>query len=87
MRFANRKYKMELMKQGHLLKGTGVYINDHLTKKNADIAWQARMLKKAKNIQATWIRNCKIMIKLNGTPEEAKVMEIKDIKELDKYRE
>lgn len=87
MRFANRKYKMELMKQGYLLKGTGVYINDHLTKKNADIAWQARMLKKAKKIQATWIRNCKIMIKLNGTPEESKVMEIKDIKELDKYRE
>lgn len=78
---------MELMKQGHLLKGTGVNINDHLTKKNADIAWQSRMLKKAKKIQATWIRNCKIMIKLNGTPEEAKVMEIKDIKELDKYRE
>lgn len=25
MRFANRKYKMELMKQGYLLKGTGVY--------------------------------------------------------------
>ena len=87
MRFANRKYKDLLLKQGKKLKGTDVYINEHLTKKNGDIAKQARFLRKQKKIQSTWTRNCKVMIKLNGdTPEVAKVLTVRDIKELDTYK-
>ncbi len=33
IRFANRKHKMELVKQGRKLKGSDVYLNEHLTKK------------------------------------------------------
>lgn len=36
MRFVNRKNKMALLKQGRKLKGTYVFMNDHLTRKNAD---------------------------------------------------
>ena len=32
-----------------------------------------------------WTMNCKVFIKLNGTPEEAKVLVVRDITELDKY--
>lgn len=85
LRFANRKYKNELLKQGRLLKGTNVYINEHLTRRNGEIARKARYLKKQKKIQGTWVRNGKIYIKTNGTPEEAKVMVIKQINELDRY--
>lgn len=37
MRFVSRKHKAALLKQGSKLRGTNVYINEHLTKQNADI--------------------------------------------------
>ena len=87
MRFANRRNKELLLKEGKKLKGTDVYINEHLTKKNADIAREARSLKKNKKIQGTWTRSCKVLIKLNGeTAEEAKIIVVRDAKELDKYK-
>lgn len=85
LRFTNRKNKIELMKQGKKLKGTNIYLNDHLTKKNADIAKKARFLRKQSKIQNTWVMNCKIYIKLNGPPELAKVLVVRDIDELNKY--
>ncbi|XP_061752577.1 gap junction alpha-3 protein-like isoform X3 [Nerophis ophidion] len=72
--------------QGRKPKGTGVYINEYLTKKNADIARQARILRKENKIQATWTQNCKIMIRLNGKYEEAKVVTIQERRDLDQYR-
>lgn len=86
VRFVNRKQKMDVLKQGKKLKGTNVYINEHLTKKNSEVARQARILKKQKRIQATWTSNCKIFIKLNGAPEEAKVLWIRNLHDLDKYQ-
>lgn len=72
VRLANRKHIIELLKLTKKLKGTGVFVNEHLTKRNSEIACQARTLKKEKWIQDTWTRNSKVMIKLNGTPEQAK---------------
>ncbi|KAJ8361731.1 hypothetical protein AAFF_G00429450 [Aldrovandia affinis] len=71
---------------GRKLKGTQIYLNEHLTKRNADIARTARFLTKQKKIQSTWTANCKVFIKLNGALEVAKVLLIRDIEELDKYR-
>lgn len=85
VRFVNRKHKTELLRQAKKLKGSGVYLNEHLTKKNADIARRARSLRTQNKIQATWTRNCNVMIPLNGTPEEAKVHIIRELKELDQY--
>ena len=50
---------------GRKLKGTGIYVNEHLTKRNADLARAARELRKAGKIQSTWTRDCKVFIK-NG---------------------
>ena len=86
LRFTNRKNKIQLMKLWRKLEGTNVYLNEHLTKKNATIARQLRILRRAGKIQSTWTQNCKIFIKLNGTPEEAKTYVIKDLAELDKYQ-
>ncbi len=36
-RFANRKHKPESLKQGRQSKGTDVYLNKHLTKKNVPV--------------------------------------------------
>ncbi|KAJ8358176.1 hypothetical protein AAFF_G00028040 [Aldrovandia affinis] len=83
MRFVNRKHKTALLKQGRKLKGSNVYLNEHLTKRNADIARKARYMKKQRKIQTTWTTNCKVFIKLNGTPEEAKVLVIRNIEDPD----
>ena len=40
IRFVNRKRKTEILKQGKKLKGTNVYLNEHLTKRNGQIARQ-----------------------------------------------
>lgn len=72
IRFVNRKHKAELLRQAKTLKGTGVYINEHQTKKNAEIERPARNLRK----QATWTRDGKVKIRLNVTPEEAKVVDL-----------
>ncbi|KAL7374961.1 hypothetical protein ABVT39_009825 [Epinephelus coioides] len=86
LRFANRKHKIALLKHGRKLKGTDVFINEHLAKHNADIATRACQLKKQRKIQNTWTSNCKVFIKLNGAPEEAKVICIRNIMDLDKFQ-
>lgn len=84
--FLGRKHKVDLLRQGKKLKGSGVFINENLTKKNADIARKARQLKKSGKIQHTWTANCRIYIKTNGsTPEETKTMQIRSVEELEKY--
>ncbi|ROL41279.1 hypothetical protein DPX16_5388 [Anabarilius grahami] len=86
IRFKNRENKTALLRQGKKLKGSDVYVNEHLTKKNADIAKRARFLRKQKKIQSTWTSNCKVYIKLKGAPEEARVLIVRCIEELDKYQ-
>lgn len=87
VRFVNRKDKAGLLQQGYKLKGTGVFVNEHLTRKNGNIAYAARQLKKAKKIKATWTRNCKVFIRTNGaTPEEERAVMVKEINELDLYK-
>lgn len=83
VRFWNRKHKIELLKQSKKLKGSEVYLNEHLTPKNAEIARHARTLKKQNKIKATWTRNCKVIIQPN---DGTKVVIIKELKDLDKYR-
>lgn len=83
VRFTNRKSKMELLRQGKKLKGTDVYINEHLSKTNADLARRARFLKKDRKIQATWTSNCRVYVKTNGGPEEAKVICIRSLEQLE----
>lgn len=34
----------------------------------------------------TWTSNCKVFIQLNGTPEQDKVLVLRNIEELDKYQ-
>ena len=63
-----------------------MYVNKHLTKKNADIARRAHFLRKQNKIQSTWTANCKVFIKLNGSPEQTKVLVIRESAELDRFQ-
>lgn len=87
MRFVNRKFKTEMLSQGRKLRGTAVYINEHLTQKMAQIAREARILRKNGKVKATWTRNCKVFIQLNGSnPEQAKVIMVRELKDLEQYK-
>ena len=85
VRFTNRKNKINLLKQGRKLKGTNVYINEHLTKKNGEIAKKARALKKNDKIQSTWTAGCKVFIKPIGAAESSHGLCISGIEQLKRY--
>ena len=63
IRFVNRKKKNDILKKCKNLRGTKVFINEHLTKRNEELAYLARKLKKEGKISSIWTRNCKIYIK------------------------
>ena len=64
LRFTSRKEKTNLLKQGRKLRDTGVYMNEHLTHRNATLAKHARFLRGEKKIKDTWIRNCAVLIRM-----------------------
>lgn len=79
------KRKIDILRQTRKLKDTGVYINEHLTKKNGEIARASRILKKKSKIQTTWTRNGKVYIKPNGSEQNKSIL-IKNLGELDQYK-
>lgn len=60
-----------MLKQSRNLKGTGLYINEHLIKKNAEIAGNASMLGKKTRFKTHGQGMGECL--LNGPPEQAKV--------------
>ena len=75
MTVTNRKTKIRLLQNAYRLKGSSTYINEHLTRKNAEIARYARDLSKQKRIMKTWTRNRKVFVKLKGETKMIKEME------------
>lgn len=70
VQFVSQKHKIALLQQTRKLKGTGVYLNEHLTKKNAEIAKWSRILRKQNKIQATWTRNGKVYMLCYRKPQQ-----------------
>ena len=71
VRFVSRRSKTAVMRNARRLKGTKIYVNEHLTTKNATLAKTARKLQKESKIAFTWVRNCKVFVKALGSPETA----------------
>lgn len=82
VRFVSRKCKNNVISQSRNLKGSGVYLNDHLTTKNAGLAKDARDLRRGEEIMDTWVRNCKIFVK----EKSGKVTCVKSKEDLDAVR-
>ena len=73
-----------MIKMQKKLKGTNVYINEHLTKYNSDLAHKVRKYKKMGLITSTRTHNCAVMIKTRAaTPNDSKYIKIND--EIDFY--
>ena len=65
IRFASRKARSLVLSARKHTRGTGIFINEHLTKEVSDLFASTRQLVKTKKIQSTWSFNCKLFIKLN----------------------
>ena len=83
LKLKDRKSKIAIVQQGKKLKGSHIYLNDHLIKANNDVARKARELRKADKIAHTWTKDCKIFIKLKEP--QNKVIMIKRLEELEAY--
>ena len=55
--------KTEIMRKRKMLKGSAVFLNDHLTQKNNELFAEARWLKKEWKIVGTWTMNGNIFVK------------------------
>ena len=75
VKLMNRRIKSRIMEGRSKLKNkpykrqdgttSAVYIADDLTKRRANLAFQARKMKNKKRIQDTWVTNCKVLVKDN----------------------
>ena len=68
----NNAVKRDVMMGRKKLKGTRIYVNEQLTKKNAALFKKARDLKKQAKIDSTWTYNGKVFLKKSqsGSPKE-----------------
>ena len=76
IRFTNRKDKVNLLKQGKNLQGTNVFVNEHLTSRNARMAKHARDLRKRQKLKDTWIRSGTVFIRMKDE-DGGKVSKVK----------
>ena len=63
VRFSNRVARDKIYGVKKQLRGTGVYINEHLTKENARIFRMARELRSKGKLQNVSTRNCRVLVK------------------------
>ena len=80
IRFMSLKSKVNVMRSTKKLRGTKIFINEHLTKKNAGIARAARELRRNGKIESTWVKDCKVFIKVNGQHQQ-----VRDAAELSRF--
>ena len=98
MRFVNRKTKARILSEAKILRtskqrtrGQGeetearVYVNEHLTKRNAQIASRARLLTKQRKLIGTWTRNGTVFVKFIDSGKATKVISVKDINYLSQF--
>ena len=83
IRFSNRIVREKIIKNRKKLATKSrnahkIYINEHLTKRNATIAREARMMRTDDKIQGTWTNNCRIFVKLH----DDKMIKIHTMKDL-----
>ena len=81
VQFLSTDKKTEIMRKREMLKGSAVFLNDHLTQKNNELFAETRRLKKERKIVGTWTMNGNIFVK--KTKQTNRVM-IKCKNDLDK---
>jgi len=65
VKFVRRQTKIDIMQRAKLLKGTGVFINEDLTKINAEVLSSLR-LKEPALVERAWSREGKLFVRYRG---------------------
>lgn len=69
VRFNSKQCRDHVFYARKSLKGSGVYINEHLTPRNNELFVKARQLLKVKKVAGAWTSNGNIYIKLGTSPD------------------
>ena len=80
IRLVSRKTKSFILSQAKKLKGTNIYINEHLTKRTLPSR------NKENKIISTWSRNCKNFIEFQDDREHTKVTIVTELAELYRFK-
>ena len=87
VRFVSRKTKTMMLANGYKLKDVkkpgGVYINEHLSKKNSELARKA--MRKSKEIISTWTRDCNVFVRIEHGDGNTRIVKINDMADLDRF--
>lgn len=79
IRFTSNAAKTKMKSEAKVLKGSGIFINDDLTKKRAHLLYQARLAKRRKDILDAWTFDGRVAIK----DKRNKITTVKDINQLE----
>ena len=63
VQFLSADKKTEIMMKRRLLRGTDIYLNDHLSALNAEMFREARRLKREGKVDQAWTMNCSVFVK------------------------
>ena len=63
IQFLSSDKRTEIMRKRKSLKGTNIFLNDHLSRLNNALFHRARTLRKENKIDSTWTSNCVIYVK------------------------
>ena len=63
IQFLSSDKRTEIMRKRKTLKGTNIFLNDHLSRLNNALFHQTRTLRKENKINITWTSNCIIYVK------------------------
>ena len=95
VKLSSRRTKGRIMEECKLLKDNpyrytmdnnifskAIYIGDDLTKRRANLAYQARLLKRNNAIKDTWVSNCKILVK----NKHNRISQVNSLQDLQAFR-
>ena len=87
VRFVSYRVRAQVLKARSKLKGTGIYVNEDLTKRRNNLAFLARQLKKQNKVVDTWTYDGKIFVKHRLTADNPalKTSEIRHESDLSKF--
>ena len=81
-KFHFHETKFSLLKKASKLKNSNIYINEHLTKKNSDIFYKARQLRKVNKLHSCWTINGSTFIKLTENSNKKRISHIDELEDL-----
>ena len=74
--------KSALMRKRTMLRGSQVYLNDHLSQTNSELFREARRLKKDNKIFSVWTLNCKVFIKKTEHAQRLHVVNVQQLRDI-----